>query len=135
VASRDWIKRDHIIQEVPCPLVLNAANIEYPYESTDVFRDESLYTVPIQRQALIYNRCRHLCPSLPLFFAAALWCHLCELKMNPHPKRWHYDTVACSGRKPRGNVQSCEVIGCVLEREWLICASHVMSRSGCCRCV
>ena len=27
--------------------------------------------------------------------------------MNLHPKRLNYDTVACSGRKPRGKVQSC----------------------------
>jgi len=27
--------------------------------------------------------------------------------MNLLPKRQHYDTVACSGRKPRGNVQGC----------------------------
>jgi len=72
VASRDWIKKDYIIKEVPCPLMLDAASIEYPYESTDMFRDESPYTVPIQRQASIYNQCRHLCPSLPLSFAAAL---------------------------------------------------------------
>jgi hypothetical protein len=107
VASRDWIKKDYIIKEVSCPLVLNAANIVYPYESTDVFRDESLDTVPIQRQASIYTRCRHLCPSLPHSFAAALWCHLCELTMNLHSKLYHYNTVACSGRKPRRKVQSC----------------------------
>jgi len=27
--------------------------------------------------------------------------------MNLHPKRSHYDTVACSERKPRWKVQSC----------------------------
>jgi hypothetical protein len=48
VASRDWIKKDYIIKEVPCPLILDATNIVYPYESTDVFRDKSLDTVPIQ---------------------------------------------------------------------------------------
>ena len=43
-----WIKKYYIIQEVPGPLILDAANIVYPYESTDVFRDESLYKIPIQ---------------------------------------------------------------------------------------
>jgi hypothetical protein len=86
VASRDWIKKDYIMKEVLCPVILDVANIVYRYESTDVFRDESLYMVPIQRQASIYNRCRHLCPSLPLSFAAALRCHRCELKMNLYPK-------------------------------------------------
>jgi len=87
VASRDWIKKDYIIEEVPCPPILDAANIVYLYESTDVFLDESLYTVAIQRQASIFNQCQHLCPSLPLSFAPALWCHRCELRMNRHPKR------------------------------------------------
>jgi len=27
--------------------------------------------------------------------------------MNPHPRRWKYDTAECHGRKPRVNVQSC----------------------------
>jgi len=36
---------------------------------------------------------------------------------------------------PRGIVQSCEGNGCGLEREASFCSSHVMSRSGCCRCV
>jgi hypothetical protein len=85
------------MKEVPCPLILDAANIVYRYQSTDVFRDESCYTVLIQCQASIYNRCRHLRPSLPLSFAAALWCHRCELKMNLHPKRQHYDTVVAEG--------------------------------------
>ena len=109
VVSRDWIKKEYIIKEVPGPLFLDAANIEYPYESTDMVRDESLYTVPIQWQALINNWCRHMCPSscLPLFFVAALWCHCCELKINLHPKLLHYGTDEHSRRKPRGNVQSC----------------------------
>ena len=76
-----------MIKEVPGPLILDAPNIVYPYESTDEFLDESHYMVPIQRQTSIYNRCRHLCPSLPLCFAAALLCHHCELKINLHPKR------------------------------------------------
>jgi len=87
VAGRDWIKKDYIIQEVPCPLVLNTANIVYQYDVTDVFRDESLHTVPIQWQVSIYNWCRHLCPILPLSLRAALWCHRCVLNMNLHPKR------------------------------------------------
>jgi len=57
VASRDWIKKDHIIKEVPCPLIFDTANIAYPYESTDVFRNETFYTVQILRQASIYTRC------------------------------------------------------------------------------
>ena len=27
--------------------------------------------------------------------------------MNLHPKHYHYDTVACRERKPRGNIQRC----------------------------
>jgi hypothetical protein len=109
VASRDWIKKDYITKEVPGSLILDAANIVYPYESRDMFRDESLYTVPIQRQAWIYNRCRHFCPSscLPLAYAAALWCHRCELKMNLHLRGLHFGTVESSERRPRVNVQSC----------------------------
>jgi hypothetical protein len=45
VASHDWIKKDYIIKEVPGSLILDAASVVYPCESTDVFRDESLYTV------------------------------------------------------------------------------------------
>jgi hypothetical protein len=105
VASRNWIKKDYIIQTVPGSLIHDTADIVYPYESTDVFQDESPYAVPIQRQALIYNRCRHLCPSVPLSFAAGHWCHRCELKMNLHPKCYNYDTVVCSGRKPTGKVK------------------------------
>jgi len=39
VASHDWIKKVYIIKEVPCPFILDAAKIVYPYESTDVIRD------------------------------------------------------------------------------------------------
>jgi len=38
---------------------------------------------------------------------AALWFHRCELKINLHPRHRHYDPVACSGKKPRANIQSC----------------------------
>jgi hypothetical protein len=109
VASRDWIKKDYIIQEVPCPLIQDARNIVCPYESTDEFGDESLDAVPIQRQASTYTRCWHLSPSscLLLSFAAALWCHHCELKLNQHQRCEYYDTVECSGKKPRGSIQSC----------------------------
>jgi hypothetical protein len=48
VARSDWIKKDYIMKEVPGSLILDAANVVYPYESTDVFQDESLYTVQIQ---------------------------------------------------------------------------------------
>jgi hypothetical protein len=29
VASCDWIKKDYMIKEVPCPLIRDAANIEF----------------------------------------------------------------------------------------------------------
>jgi hypothetical protein len=87
VVSRDWIKKEYILKEVTGLLICDAVNIVCLYESTDVSRDESLYTVPMQRQASIYYRCQLLCSSLPLSFAAALWCHRCEMKMNLHPKR------------------------------------------------
>jgi len=87
LASHDWIKKDYIIKEVPCPLILDATNIVYPYEFTDLFRDESFSMVPIQQQASIYDRCWHHCPSFLLSFAADLWCHRYELKMNLDPKR------------------------------------------------
>jgi hypothetical protein len=48
VASREWIKKDYIIQEIPGPVILDTAIILYPYDSMDVFRDEFLYMVPIQ---------------------------------------------------------------------------------------
>jgi len=74
VVSFNWIKNNYIIKEVPGPLIVDATYIVYPYESTNEFWDESLYQVPIQRQVLIYNRCRHFCPSssLPLFIGAVL---------------------------------------------------------------
>jgi hypothetical protein len=49
------VPRDCIIQEVPGPHILDDANIAYPDESTDEFRDESLYMVPIQQQASIHT--------------------------------------------------------------------------------
>jgi hypothetical protein len=87
VVSHDWIQKDIIIKVVPGSLILDAANFEYPYEPTDVFRDEFLYMVLIQPQALIYNRHRQFGPSgcLPLTFLAAYWCHCCEKKLNLHP--------------------------------------------------
>ena len=125
--SRDWIKKDYIIKEDPGSLILDATNFVYPYESTDLLRDESLYMVPIQPQASIYNRCRHFCPGsfLPLSFAAALWCHGCELQMNLHPRHQHYDTVESSERKPRVDLQSC--VGyqvCFGTRGVGLCKSH-----------
>jgi hypothetical protein len=48
VASRDWIKNDYIVKQIPCPLSLATTNIEYPDKFTDVFPDESLETVTIQ---------------------------------------------------------------------------------------
>ena len=72
----------------------------------DVFGDVSLFMVLIQRKPSIYTLCRHHCPSLPLSFGAALWCHCCELKMNLYLRSLHYDKVACSGKKPRENAKS-----------------------------
>jgi hypothetical protein len=37
VASCDWIKKGYIMKEIPCPLILDAANNGYPSESRDVF--------------------------------------------------------------------------------------------------
>jgi len=87
VANRDWIEKVYILRDVPGPVVLNTANIVYPCESTEMFRDVYPYTVPIQRQVSIYNHCRHHFPSIPFSFAAALWCHLWQLTMNLHPNR------------------------------------------------
>ena len=108
MASRDGIKKVYVLKEVPGPLILVATPIVYADESTDVIRHESLYTVPIQRQVSIYNRCRHFRPSscLPFSFAAALRCHRCKLKMNLQPRRYDCDTVERSRRKPRLNIQS-----------------------------
>jgi len=127
VASRDWINKDYIIKEVPAALIRDAANFVYMYRSTDVFRDESLDKVPIQRRASIYNRYRHLCPSscLTLSFAAALCSHRCELKMNLHPRRYHYDTVERRGRKPRVDIQSSVGYSvCCGTRGVVLCNSH-----------
>jgi len=108
VAWTDWIEKDYIIKEVPYPHIVDAADIVYPDASTNVFWDEYLSSVLIQWQVSIYNRCQHFCPSccLPLSFVAALWCHRCPLKINLHPRRYHYDSVKCSWVKSRWNVQS-----------------------------
>jgi len=37
----------------------------------------------------------------------ALWCHRCKLKLNLHLRNQHYVRVECSGRRRRGNIQSC----------------------------
>jgi len=127
VASRDWIKKDYIIEEVSGPLTLDTANIEYLYESTDVFQEESLVTVQIQQLESMYNRCPNFCLSgvLPLSCAAAFWCDRCKLEMNLHPRRQYYDTVECSGRKPRGNIQSCVGYGvCFKTRRVGLCKSR-----------
>ena len=129
MASHDWIKRYSIRNEVPGPLFLDAANIVYLYESTDVLQEESRYMVPIHRQASIHNRCLHFCPSscLPLSFAAALRCHPFELKLNLHPRRYHYDTVEHSERKPRVNVPSCVgYLVCFGTRSVVLCMSRVV---------
>jgi len=86
--TRVFLTETRVVADA-CPLIRDAANRVYPDESTDEFRDESRYTVPIQWHVSIYNWCRHFCPSisLPRSFVAALWCHRCELKMNLHPRR------------------------------------------------
>ena len=55
MVSRDRIKKDYIMKEVPYPLILEATNSVYPYESMDLFRDESVYTVPLKQLASIYD--------------------------------------------------------------------------------
>jgi hypothetical protein len=105
---------------------------------TFVVQDSSVYAGLIQQHVSIYNHCWHLCPSIPFYVAAAFWCHRCALKINLYLKHQHYDTVACSSSKPRGRVRestSSVDYGCVLELEGLLCASHMIPRSGCCRCV
>jgi len=89
VATHDCIKKDYIIKVVQWALTRDAATIINPYESTTVFWDESLYTVPIQQQVSIYNLCLHFCPGscLLLSFVVSLWCHRCKLKPNLHPRR------------------------------------------------
>jgi len=84
VASCDWIKKDYMIKEVPGSLIK-------------------------KRQMLIYNWCQHFCDYSchRLSFAAALWCHRCELKMNLHLRCWHYDTIEWTGRKPWVNIECC----------------------------
>jgi len=86
MASRDWIKNDHIMKDVPSPLIHDGTIIVYPYQCTEAFQDPSLYRVAMQEAASIYNWCQHFCPSicLPHFFAAALWLHRCRLKLNLH---------------------------------------------------
>jgi hypothetical protein len=86
VPNRNWIKKDYTTKEVPGPFIFDTANIVSPYESTDVFHDEFLYAVQIQRQLSIYNRSRHLRPSFTLSSGGALWCHGWEFKMNLRPK-------------------------------------------------
>jgi len=97
----------------------------------EVVWDESLYTVPIQQQVSFHNRCRRCClrSSLPHSFAASLRCHRCVSKMNLHPRHWQYDTIACRGREPRGNVQSC--LGyrvCFGTWDVVLCKSHDVER-------
>jgi len=65
------MKTNYIIKEVPGPRIIDTENIVYPYESTDVFWDESLDTVPIEQQVSIYNRFRHFCPHS--CFLLPLW--------------------------------------------------------------
>ena len=73
------------------------------------FVDKSLYTVQIQRQESMDSQSPHFCPSscVPLRFAAAQRSDRCELKINLHPRCLQYDTIECSGRMRRVNLQRC----------------------------
>jgi len=55
VVSCDWIKKEIIIKEIPWPSIFYTTKSIYPYESTDVFHNDMMYTVPIQLQASVYN--------------------------------------------------------------------------------
>ena len=141
VASRDWIKNDYLMKEIPGPLMLDTTNIVYPYECTDVFRHESLCTVPIQWQASINNWCWNFYRSscLPLFSAAALCCHRSMLKINLLPRRWDYDTVESSRKKPTVNVWSCVGYQVHFETRWVVlCKSCnfeiIQDAGGVCNC-
>jgi len=138
VASCEQIKKDYIIKEVPVPLILDSTNSVYPYESTDVFRDKSIYTVPIQLQASISHWSWHLCPSLTLCFAAALCCHRCEGKriyLRNVTIMIQSHLVEGSPDRKWGNGQSCVGYWVCCEWEALLCPSHMMLRLGCCDCV
>jgi hypothetical protein len=108
VAGHNQVKGDYIIKEVPCLLILDTTQIVYPYESTDVFRNGSHYTVWIPSQALIGNWCRHCCPRsyLPLPVAGAPWWQHSEFKLKSHPRNWNNDSVACSRRQLSVNIHS-----------------------------
>jgi hypothetical protein len=56
VGSRDWVKKDYIINEVPGPLNLDRTNVVYPDDAVDAVRDEYILIVPILRQASMHNR-------------------------------------------------------------------------------
>jgi len=121
------MKKKNFIQKVTCSLILDAANILYHSESTDVLQDEYHYTVPIIWLASMYNWCRYLYFSsfLPLFVTATLWYLCCEWKPNLHLMHLHSDTVACSGSQSTGNRQNC--VGyrvCVWTRGVGVCKSQ-----------
>jgi hypothetical protein len=106
------------------PPILDTTNIVRPYVSTDVFQDECIYTLMIEQQAFISNRCQDPYPILPHSFAAALLCHRCELKLKLQPKHSHYDSVPSGQRQSRGNVQSCVAYWvCVGTRGIVLCKS------------
>jgi hypothetical protein len=47
VASYDWVKKDYIIKEFACPLILATTNIVYPDEFKVALREKSFYVVPM----------------------------------------------------------------------------------------
>ena len=49
--------------------------------------------------------------------------------MNLHPRHYHYDTVACIGSQPRGNLQSClGYLVCFGPRGIVLCKSRDIKR-------
>jgi len=101
------MKKDYIINEVPCHFIPLASNVSHPNESTDLFGYISLSKFTIQLHASVYIGCRLICPSgcVPHSYGAALGWYHGELKMNWHRRCWHNDTVVYSRGKPKGDIQ------------------------------
>lgn len=109
VASHVWFKTGYFIKLDPCPLIPDSANIVCPCESTDVFQDQSLHSVPIQPNAPIHQQCRYFepCSYLLILIVAIIGCHHCGLEINLHPRHQHCDTVVCKERHPTWMLRSC----------------------------
>jgi hypothetical protein len=83
-----WVVQENFYHKRgPGNLIMNPTTIQYPSQSTYVFRDESLYMVPIQSWVSSYHRCQHCCPStcLSMSYVAALWFYHFVLKMHVNP--------------------------------------------------